>query len=102
MRPPSAAQEPRWASQPALQRKVRQLDNDVNEIYLMLNQIQVTQSRHGVRLDELDSKLTAHDARFDAVDAKLLAHDERFDRVEARLDGIDGKIETVLTLLRER
>ena len=29
------------SSQPELQRKVRQLDNDVNEIYLMLNQIQV-------------------------------------------------------------
>ena len=90
------------SSQPELQRKVRQLDNDVNEVYLMLNQIQVTQSRHGVRLDELDTKLTAHDGRFDAVDAKLAEHDERFERIDGRLDGIDGKIDSVLTLLRER
>jgi outer membrane murein-binding lipoprotein Lpp len=38
---------------PDLQRKVRQLDNDVQSIYEMLATIQATQQRQGNRLDEL-------------------------------------------------
>jgi peptidoglycan hydrolase CwlO-like protein len=38
---------------PDVQRKVRQLDNDVQSIYELLATIQATQQRQGNRLDEL-------------------------------------------------
>ena len=49
-----------------IERKVRQLDNDVTDIYSMLSSIQAVQQRQGHRLDEIDRKLHEHDARFDA------------------------------------
>ena len=78
-----------------IERKVRQLDNDVTDIYSMLSSIQAVQQRQGHRLDEIDRKLHEHDARFDAHDARFDAHDARFDVVE-------GKLDEVLELLRSR
>ena len=69
-----------------VERKVRQLDNDMQSVYEMLSAIQGTQTRHTNRLLELDVKLTGHDTRFDA-------HDARF-------DAVDQKLDTVLELLR--
>lgn len=40
-----------------IERKVRQLDNDVQSIYEFLAGISATQNRHGNRLDEIDQKL---------------------------------------------
>ena len=40
-----------------IERKVRQLDNDVPSIYEMLAGISATQRRQGNRLTEMDSKL---------------------------------------------
>jgi hypothetical protein len=68
---------------PDLARKVQQLDNDVHEIYGLLNGIAGTQQRHGHRLDELAAKLDTHDTRFDAMDAKL-------DRVIQLVSGDDA------------
>jgi len=76
-----------------MQRKVRQLDNDVYSIYEMLVSIQVTQQRHGNRLEELTDMVAAHDARFDA-------HDARFDAHDARFDALEGKLDTILDLLQ--
>lgn len=64
-----------------LEQKVRQLDNDVHEIYGMLSDIREAQKGHDARLD-------AHDARFDALDARFDAHDARFDSVEGKLDRV--------------
>ena len=50
-----------------MDRKIRQLDNDVQSIYQMLNGIVGTQTQHGNRLDELDSKLGEMDAKLDTV-----------------------------------
>ena len=97
-----------------IQRKVRQLDNDVTDIHSMLTSIQAGQQRQAHRIDEVDRKLHEHDARFDgitaklvehdarldAVDAKLLEHDARFDAVDARFDVVEGKLDEVLGLLR--
>ncbi|MDQ3406205.1 MAG: hypothetical protein M3548_22895 [Actinomycetota bacterium] len=47
-------------SSPAeVERKVRQLDNDVQSIYEMLARIEATQARQGNRLGEMDGKLDA-------------------------------------------
>ncbi|MBK6955433.1 MAG: hypothetical protein IPH27_08255 [Actinomycetales bacterium] len=60
-----------------IQRKVRQLDNDVTDIYSMLTSIQAGQQRQAHRIDEVDRKLHEHDARFDGITAKLVEHDAR-------------------------
>ncbi|MDQ3307327.1 MAG: hypothetical protein M3499_03065 [Actinomycetota bacterium] len=78
-----------------IDRKVRQLDNDVQSIYELLATIQGTQERHGNRLRELAEMVAGHDARFDA-------HDARFDTHDARFDTLDGKLDTVLDLLRQQ
>ncbi len=50
-----------------IERKVRQLDNDVQSIYTMLSAIQGTQERHTNRLGELVVKVDALDVKVDAV-----------------------------------
>ena len=69
-----------------LERKVRQLDNDVQSIYEMLSTIHGTQQRHGNRITELEDRVIALDGKVDALDAKV--------------DVLDGKVDTVLELLR--
>lgn len=54
-----------------IERKVRQLDNDVQAIYEMLAGISATQQRHGNRLNEMDSKLTEMDSKIGGMDGKL-------------------------------
>lgn len=92
-----------------VERKVRQLDNDVQSIYEMLSTIHGTQQRHGNRLTELedrvialDAKVDGLDAKVDALDARLGAHDGRFDTIEAKVDTLGARMETVLDLLRDR
>ncbi|MEJ7629999.1 MAG: hypothetical protein WKF54_10450 [Nocardioidaceae bacterium] len=50
-----------------LEPKVRQLDNDVQSIYELLNSISSTQQRHTNRLGELAVKVDAIDAKLDDV-----------------------------------
>jgi chromosome segregation ATPase len=87
-----------------LERKVRQLDNDVQSIYELLNKISTTQQRQGNRITELTELVAGHDARFDAVDARFdrieASLDTRFDAVETRFDRIEASLDTVLELLR--
>ena len=92
-----------------LERKVRQVDNDVQSIYELLHEIKTTQIRHGNRLDELgqdfdrvNERLDGHDQRFDAIDQRFDAVDQRLDGHDQRFDGLDAKMDEVLTLLRGR
>ena len=71
---------------------MRQLDNDVQSIYEMLNGITSTQQRHTNRFRELAEQ----------VDARFAAVDQRFGGIDQRLDAMDGKLDTVLELLRDR
>lgn len=50
-----------------IERKVRQLDNDVQSIYEMLAGISATQHRQGNRLTEMDSRLTGMDGKLDTI-----------------------------------
>lgn len=62
-----------------LERKVRQHDSDLIDIYGMVSSIRAVQQDHGARLDTLTAMVAGHDARFDA-------HDARFDSLESKLD----------------
>lgn len=97
-----------------LQRKVRQLDNDVGSIYEMLVGIQATQARHSNAFEVIVARLDEHDDRFDAVgrrldsidqrltaiDDRLDSHDDRFDAIDGRLGRLEEGMTEVLTLLR--
>jgi len=102
-------------SMPAeIERKVRQLDNDVQSIYEMLAGIAGTQQNHGNRLGELDSKLAGitgtqlrHGNRLDELDGKLAGisatqqrHGNRLTEIDGKLTDMDSKLDAVLTLLR--
>lgn len=54
-----------------LERKVRQLDHDVQSIYELLSSIQATQRRHGNRLEEITEGQGAIAATQAAQGAKL-------------------------------
>ncbi len=62
-----------------IERKVRQLDHDVQSIYEMLADIAATQRRQGNRLTEIDDRLIGMDDR---------------------LTGMVGKLDTILGLLQ--
>ncbi|MBB5958429.1 hypothetical protein FHS29_005037 [Saccharothrix tamanrassetensis] len=55
------------ASPAELERKVRQLDNDVQSIYEMLATIEATQKRQGNRLAEIATAQAEHGAKLDAI-----------------------------------
>ncbi|MDQ3715560.1 MAG: hypothetical protein M3381_05955 [Actinomycetota bacterium] len=80
-------------SSPALERKVRQLDNDVQSIYEMLSTISGTQLRQGNRLEEIDQRLESVESKVDALGGKV-------DVLAGRVDAVDGKLDSVLELLR--
>ena len=86
-----------------LERKVRQVDNDVQSIYVMLAGIQGTQERHTNRLNELAARLdTVNEdlaSRIDGVDGRLGGVENRLDGVDVRLDAVDGRLGAVETRL---
>ncbi len=83
-----------------LERRVRQLDNDVQSIYELLNSISSTQQRHTNRLGELAVKADGIEARIDVLDAKVDGLDAKVGTVDAKVDGLDEKLDAVLELLR--
>lgn len=71
-----------------VERKVRQLDNDVHALYELIHKISTTQVRHTNRFDELS--------------ADVAGHGERLDRLEGKVDRLEGKVDTILDLLQQR
>ena len=99
-----------------LERKVRQLDSDVHEIYSMLDKISVTQgqhsealagaadslarvhgtqARHGNRLSEIDGHLEGIDSALTEMRATQARQGNRLDGIDGRLDGIDGRLDRI-------
>ncbi len=102
-----------------LERKVRQLDSDVHEIYSMLDKISVdkisvtqgqhsealagvqdslsrvhgTQARHGNRLSEIDGHLEGIDSALTEMRATQARQGNRLDGIDGRLDSIDGRLD---------
>ena len=102
------------APSPELERKVHQLDSDVQSIYGLLNGIARTQQRHSDRLDDqaarLDeiagtqqrhgNRLDELAGRLDEIAATQQRHGNRLDGIDGRLDGIDGRLDQILAILR--
>jgi archaellum component FlaC len=75
-----------------IDRKIRQMDNDVAAIYEMLGNISSDQKRCFIRLDAVDMQLLELGGRLNGVDLRL-------DRVDERLSGIDGHLAGIDTRL---
>ncbi|MGI8574628.1 MAG: hypothetical protein ACR2MA_04630 [Egibacteraceae bacterium] len=96
-----------------VQRKLRQLDNDVQSIYEMLAGIAGTQTRHGNRLDELaaqletmDTQLAAnseqlrsHGEQLAANSEQLRSHGEQLASHGGRLQEMDTKLDIIISML---
>lgn len=96
-----------------VERKLRQLDNEVHAIYDLLDAIAATQALHSNRFDELARTLAAH-TRILAEHSQILAehsrtlgehsrilgqhghrldaHDGRFDHIDTKFDRVDAKL----------
>jgi outer membrane murein-binding lipoprotein Lpp len=108
-------------TEPDVTRKVRQLSNDVNAIYSMLDRVEKTQQEHTVaiagvrhavsevsgvqmrqanRLDELDAgvaeigvTLTRHGVRLDDIEARFDGLATKVDGLDTKVDGLDTKVD---------
>ena len=78
-----------------IERKVRQLDNDVQSIYEMLAAIQGTQLRHGNRIDEVSEKVDGLEGRFDGLEGRFDGLERRFDGLEGRFDGLERRFDGI-------
>jgi chaperonin cofactor prefoldin len=70
-----------------IERKVRQLDNDVMSIYDMLVSIQHTQQRHSERFNDVDRRFETLESRIDSLDSKVETLDVKVDKVLDLLGG---------------
>ena len=90
-----------------IERKVRQLDNDVQSIYDILTGISGTQLRQGNRLEEIDTRLGELDTRLtgrlDELDTRLTSRldvvDVKLGELDTKLGALDTKLDTVITML---
>ncbi|WP_285588724.1 hypothetical protein [Actinomycetospora sp. NBRC 106378] len=108
------------ASPADVDRKIRQLDNEVQAIYEMLARIDGTQRRHDNRFAELgtdltelrgqvsdlradvtalDTKVTSLDAKVTSLDTKVTAIDTKVTSLDERVSSIDTKLDRVIGLL---
>jgi uncharacterized protein YoxC len=99
-----------------VERKVRQLDNDVQALYTLVNSISTTQQRHTNRLFELAATLDSISGqvaaigqhgealadKFDALGGKVDTLSQRGDSVESKVDAlgqrvgsVDGKVDAL-------
>jgi len=83
-------------TEPDVGRKVRQLGNDVDEIYDLLKDISKTQARHGAALANLNVAVSdiqvRQGSRLDALDSKVGRLETRFDGLETRFDGLETRV----------
>jgi hypothetical protein len=71
-----------------LERKVRQLDNDVQAIYEMIASVEATQRRHGNRLEEITASQSEHGRILGEHSAVLADHSSALADHTAKLDRI--------------
>ncbi|MEJ2866446.1 hypothetical protein WCD74_01630 [Actinomycetospora sp. OC33-EN08] len=94
------------ASPADVDRKIRQLDNEVQAIYEMLARIEGTQRRHDNRFAEIGTDLTelrgqmsdlredatAMGTKIDGLDTKVVALDDRVAALDDRVAALDDKV----------
>ncbi|MEJ2866464.1 hypothetical protein WCD74_01720 [Actinomycetospora sp. OC33-EN08] len=94
------------ASPADVERKVRQLDNEVQAIYEMLARIEGTQRRHDNRFAEIGTDLTdlrgqVSDLRdtVAALDGKVSSLDTKVGSLDSKVSALDTKLDRVIGLL---
>jgi len=84
-----------------LDRKVRQLDNDVQSIYEMLADISATQRRQGNRLDEHSAILNEHTVTLNEHTVTLNEHSAILNEHSAILNDHTSKLDRIISLLED-
>ncbi|HEX7660873.1 MAG TPA: hypothetical protein VF444_15475 [Pseudonocardiaceae bacterium] len=89
---------------PDVDRKVRQLDNDVHEIYEMLRVISHTQGKHCERLDTLATEMSrvggTQSRHLSTIEKTLAEHGERFDTIGLMLGKHGEQLDGIIQLLQ--
>ncbi len=83
-------------------REFRQMRNDVDDGYALLESIgksvttiSATQRRHGNRLEEIQQSVDLQSGRLDRMEDNQRQQAARLGRVEGRLEGVDNRLEGV-------
>jgi septal ring factor EnvC (AmiA/AmiB activator) len=82
-----------------LERKVRQLDNDVQAIYEMIATVEATQRRHGNRLEEITASQSDHGRILAEHSAVLAEHSAVLAEHSAVLAHHTAKLDRIVELL---
>ena len=99
---------------PEMEKKVRQLDNDVHAIYTMIADIQNNQRRHTNRFNELtadvgglerrmgslETVLGSLETQLGSLETKLGSLETKVGSLETKVGSLEAKIDTVLELLQ--
>jgi len=85
-----------------LERKVRQLDNDVQAIYEMIATVEATQRRHGNRLEEITATQSEHGRILTEHSAVLAEHSAVLAEHSAVLADHTTKLDRIVELLERR
>ncbi|USQ75502.1 hypothetical protein [Ornithinimicrobium cryptoxanthini] len=72
----------------SIEKRVRRVENDVHDAYVILTDIVTIQKQHTNQLVSIEAKLDGHDARFESIDA--------------RFNSIQGTLDQVLELVQRR
>lgn len=85
-----------------LDRKVRQLDNDIEAIYGMLTSIEITQKRHHTRLSSIEELLGEHSDTLAGHTATLAGHTATLAEHTGTLAEHGTKLDRIIALLEAR
>lgn len=75
------------------ERRLRRLENDRDDTYLLVAQIAKTQDKHTDQLAHITATLADHNNRFEQIDTRFEQIDARFEQIDTRF----GQIDTQLT-----
>ncbi len=89
-------------TQPQLDRKVRQLDNDVASIYEILARIELKQGRHDNRFEEIGADLDGLKADVSGLKADVSGLKADVSGLKADVSGLTSQMSEVLEILRSR
>jgi hypothetical protein len=85
-----------------VERKVRQLDNDVQAIYEMIATVEATQRRHGNRLEEITASQSEHGRILAEHSAVLAEHSAVLAEHSAVLADHTAKLDRIVELLERQ
>ena len=89
-------------TQPQLDRKVRQLDNDVASIYEILARIELKQGRHDNRFEEFGADLDGLKSDMAGLKSEVSGIKTEVSGLKADVSGLAGQMSEALEILRSR